>query len=105
MKWPAIPKRLTAPGGEISVRIVAQPSNDAGAVAWGTWEESIRVIEIQKNVPVGFQWRVLFHEWGHAVIDDSGLKHLLTDESQETLCDAFATARWVEMQARWRKRA
>lgn len=96
-RWPALPKTVYGAGGSIAVREVAQPKSDEGEDAFGTWEPETRTIEIEAGSNPRHKWHVYYHEWMHAVLADSGLVNLLADDAQETLCDAVATARVVEM--------
>lgn len=97
VKYPPLPASFMAPGGVVA--IVVKP---AGTVrtekddAWGTWEPHTRTVEIDGGAPLRHQWRTLFHEMAHAALDDAGACHLFTDDQQETICDALATARMRE---------
>lgn len=96
-KWPPIPKSVMGAGGPITVKLVDSCKGEKGDDAWGTWVPETRTIEIDRKASPEHQWRVLGHEIAHAVLADTGLVNLLTDESQEALCDAFGTARVMEM--------
>ena len=94
-RYPPLPKTLMLPGGEVAVQ--RMPSIIAnGHECWGTWEEHERLITIETTASLRHQWKVLFHEWTHAVLDDAGLSNIMSDEMVEQLCDAFATARHRE---------
>ena len=103
--YPKLPKRVRGAGGWIRVISVKRPGEyhdkgftvTHGEPCWGSWEPSTRTIRVEKGAPRAFQWRVYFHELTHAAIEDAGLHHLLADSSEETLCDALATARTQEM--------
>jgi hypothetical protein len=96
VKYPALPKRLDAPGGAVTIVRVVGDLTAQGVACWGTWEPHTRTIEVSKGAPMAHQWKVLFHELAHVALDDSGLSNGLTDEMQEALCDAVATARMRE---------
>lgn len=84
-------------GGPIKVKLVDSCKGERGEEAWGTWADDTRTIEICRRATLEHQWRVFGHEMAHAALADSGLVHLLNDESQEALADAFATSRVAEM--------
>lgn len=98
--WPPIPKTVYGAGGPIRVKIGSPVKGEKGDDAWGTWEPSTRTIELEKKATIEHQWRVLGHELMHAMLADSGLVNLLTDEMQEAICDAAGTARIAEMRGR-----
>jgi len=79
------------------VRLIKVVKQDEGLLCWGTWEASTRMIRLERAAPPEHRWRVLYHEWAHAVLDDSGITNLLTPDAVEMLCDAFATARMQEL--------
>ena len=84
-----------APGGPITVTVVAK-LQDAGVDCWGMWRLDERTITIERHRSRKHMWSTLFHELTHAALDDSGLSNMLTDQQQEMLCDALATARMRE---------
>lgn len=86
-----MPKLIGAPGGPIKVRLVKHEKADDGAPAWGTWECSTRTIRIQRDAPVAHRWRVFWHEWTHAIMDDQGIGELLSEQGAESLCQAVRT--------------
>lgn len=91
MRYPAIPKSIGAPGGPIKVRLVKRERADDGAPAWGTWEPATRTIRIERGAPLQHKWRVFWHEWTHAVMDDNGIGELLTEQGGEALAQAIRT--------------
>lgn len=95
-KYPPLPKRISAPGGEVTVKMVDGIKLGGGAEAWGTWEASSRTIEIDKNAPPSHRHRVLYHELAHVALDDAGLHNGMPEELIEAVCDAMATARFRE---------
>lgn len=96
MKWPPLPRRLKGAGGPITVRLVKRVRVE-GESCWGSWEPSTRTVRLEKGAPIEHQWRTLHHEWMHAVLHDSGIQELLSEEGQEALCQAIACARIAEM--------
>jgi len=96
MKYPAIPKRLAAPGGDVTVLQKPKLRHSDGTECWGLWDEASRTITLDPTAEPRHRWKVLFHEWAHVALDDSGLSNGLPDAMVESLCDAFAVARMRE---------
>ena len=63
-----------------------------------------REIHISREATPIMQWQTLFHEWAHMVMIDAGVHNTLSNETQELLCDTFATARVVELREAFRGR-
>ncbi len=97
IKWPAIPASVEGAGGPITVRLVKHARSDDGRVCWGTWEAATRTVELDRTASPEHQLRTLFHELTHAALDDAGVAYLLSDEGNETICEAIATARMREL--------
>jgi hypothetical protein len=95
MKHPTIPVTVPAPGGVITVKIVDK-LEDGGVGCWGLWVADEREVRIEKHRSRAHMWRILYHELTHAALADSGLDNLLTDQQQEAICEAVATARMRE---------
>lgn len=95
--WPAIPKRIEGAGGPITVLRVKHARSDDGRACWGTWEAAKREIQIDRSASREHQLRTLFHELVHAALDDAGVSYLLSDEGQETICEAISSARMREL--------
>ena len=95
--WPKLPRVMQGVGGPITVRTIKRVRGDDGVIAYGTWDAGARIIRIEQGSKPAHRWRVLFHEWTHAVLDDSGVANQLSEAGNETLCDAMATARIIEM--------
>lgn len=95
--WPPLPRIVGGSRGPITVRIVRRVTGEKGEACWGTWEQGRRTVRIERGARREHQWAVLFHELVHAAVDDAGLCHLLSEDAQETLCDAVATARMAEL--------
>lgn len=97
MKWPPLPLIAHGAGGMIAVLEVAQPKDEDNEGTEGTWEPDTRTISIRDDMHPRRKWLIYFHELMHATLADSGLVNLLTDDSQEALCDAVACSRVVEL--------
>lgn len=94
--FPALPKSVMAPGGEVSVSLVANIKHPDGDECWGIWDDAARTITLDKTAMKRHQWRVLFHELTHVALDDAGLSNGMNDELVEAVCDAIASARMRE---------
>lgn len=94
-KYPKLPTTVDMPGGAIAVQSV-DPFEVEGQKCWGAWDQTTRVIRVDKTLPPAFQWSTYFHELIHAAIMDAGLDNLFSIEIHEALCDALATARMRE---------
>jgi hypothetical protein len=97
VKWPSLPTVTHGAGGPIRVRLVKRERDDNGKPCWGTWEPSTRTVRLERGAPPEHRWRVYYHECGHAMLDDAGLCHLLSEEGQEAFCDAYASSRMAEL--------
>jgi Zn-dependent peptidase ImmA (M78 family) len=97
MKWPQLPLVVYGAGGMIAVLEVGHPKDEDNVGTEGTWEPDSRTISIKADLLPRRKWLIYFHELMHATLADSGLVNLLTDDSQEALCDAVATSRLVEL--------
>lgn len=97
IRWPQIPKRVMGAGGPITVRLAKIAALEDGESCWGTWHDETRTVTICRRAPITHQWRTLFHELVHAALHDAGVRHLLTDDAEETLCECISTARMAEM--------
>lgn len=96
-RWPELPKKAYGAGGPIKVVIAVPKMEKPDDEAYGTWDPDGRIITINPESKIEHQWRTYFHEWTHSVLADSGLTQLLPPESEEALCEAFSTARMVEL--------
>src|SRR5678816_1736466 len=96
--WPKIPTVIQGAGGPITVRLARRIVYNR-TTWWGDWNAHTRVVRIDRAAPIAHQWRTLFHELAHAALTDSGLAYLFSEDGNEALCDAVATARIVEMRA------
>ena len=65
---------------------------DKGEELFGYFHEAERRISILGTMSKNAQWRTLWHEWMHCVLQDSGLANGLKLELEEALCDATSAA-------------
>lgn len=98
-RWPKLPTTVQGAGGPIRVRLVKVAALEDKVPCWGVWVPGLRLVKIDRAATKAHQWRVLFHELVHAALHDAGITHLLTDNAEETLADALASARVAEMLA------
>jgi len=91
MRYPALPKKVSAPGGPVFVRLVTREKADDGAAAWGTYDTEHRVIRIERGLKPAMKWRIFWHEYTHVCLDDSGVDEVLTKEGTEAVCQAIRT--------------
>ena len=96
-KLPAFVPSQLGPVPVIRHRKLKDKGPNKAAYLFGRYSLSQREIHINEQSTHVMQWQTLFHEWAHMVMVDAGLHNALTNEQQETLCDAFATARVVEL--------
>ena len=96
VSFPALPKTLMAPAGEVTVVLSPKIKHPDGDECWGIWDEATRTITLDKTAMKRHQWRVLFHELTHVALDDAGLSNAMNDELVESVCDAIASARMRE---------
>jgi hypothetical protein len=61
----------------------------------GMYTNEDRVIQVQKSLRRLVAWRVFFHEWAHAALDDCGVA--LTHDQEEAVCQAIAAGRMAEL--------
>ncbi len=99
VSWPKLPRIIQGAGGPIRVVFARVVKSEDGKPAWGTWEGATRMVRIVQNQPRHHQWRILFHELTHAAIEDAGLDELFSEEGNEALCKALASARVSEFAA------
>lgn len=94
-RYPPIPASLDLPGGPVPVTVIPRKAMeqyaDPGEELWGYFHEGERRISLLGTLSKEAQWRVLYHEWTHALLQDSGLANGLGHELEEALCDAMAS--------------
>lgn len=101
---PPIPDTVGAVLGPIAVSVVPSIEDDE---CNGLWLSDPRTIQIRSGLSLTEQWWTLHHEIMHAILHDCGVS-TLPEPDEEAVCNAYATARLLEMQGRaWtpRKRA
>lgn len=98
VKLPKLPAFVPSQLGPVPVTLVDRIEPEKGEeYIFGRYSTSRRVIEISRESSHVMQWQTLFHEWAHVVMIDAGLHHGMTEALQEQMCDAFGTARVVEL--------
>ena len=88
-----IPATVEGTAGPITVEVLPAVKDDDGAPCWGLWRQGERRITVQRMPNTRQMWATFYHELAHAAMDDAGVSHFLTEEQQEALADAIATAR------------
>lgn len=85
-----MPRDLYSAFGSIPVVMVDNiPASGPEMMCLGRYQVHKRSVEISREVTSEeAQVEVLFHEWVHVALLDSGLAHLLDDNVQEAVCDA-----------------
>lgn len=95
-RYPPIPASLDLPGGPVPVTVCTRKEMekwaDPGEELWGYFHEGERRISVLGTLSREAQHRVLWHEWTHAMLQDSGLANGLNHELEEALCDAVSSA-------------
>jgi len=94
-RCPPIPKSLDLPGGPVPVEVVSrkkmQEWADKGEELFGYFHEAERRISILGTMSTSAQWRTLWHEWAHALFQDTGLSNGMNLATEESLCDAISS--------------
>lgn len=98
VQWPRVPREVQGVGGLIRVRFAKNIRVD-GDRCYGAWNDERRIIQLAFGMTREHQWKILYHELVHAAVHDTGIRRLLTEDSEEALCDALATARVAEHRA------
>ena len=95
-RYPALPKKVSMPGGDVTIILLPAVIHPDGSECWGIWEESTRSITIDTTAKPAHRWLTYYHELTHVALTDSGLDDALHRNVVETLCNAMATARMRE---------
>jgi len=95
-RYPALPKTIEAPGGQVRVIVTTEPIKHEHSECWGLYDSEFRTITIDGKAAPRQRWKTFFHECVHVAILDSGLDNGLSDALHEAICDAIATARMRE---------
>lgn len=92
MTWPPLPPTLQGVQGPIRVsrvnRIDGTDPDDVGG-----WFSARREIQVLIDLPDSVAWSILWHEWTHAALDDTGVCHQLDEDQQEGVCTAMSAAK------------
>lgn len=92
------PTKVMGLGGPIDIlRLPMLEKTNQGEEVAGRWLEAERIIHVWAGQSPREQWRTLYHELVHAALTDSGMTHLLTNESEEALADLIGLARTIEV--------
>lgn len=92
-----LPKEVQGLGGPIKVVILpALEKTEKGEEVAGRWLDAERTIQVLSAQNGREQWRTFYHELAHAALHDSGMTHLLSEDSEEALADLMGLARVVE---------
>lgn len=99
-KYPQLPTAIRCPGGVVPVaklsREEMQKMADPGEELMGYYNEKDREIFLLDDLTLAQSWRILWHEWCHVVLEDSGLANSVGHDQEEAFCDAIAAARIME---------
>lgn len=101
LQWPPLPRTIELRGGWVKVQ---RPYKLGKKFA--DWEETRRIIRIERGLSRELAWRYLFHELTHAWLDDSRLFYgtvevlALTEDQEEAICDVVASNLHFEMRRR-----
>lgn len=91
------PKQVKGIGGKIKVMLLPMlEKTDKGEETAGRYYADKREIHVLSTQTVKEQWLTLYHELIHAALADSGMTHLLTQESEEAFSDLIGLARVIE---------
>jgi hypothetical protein len=96
MEWPPLPRVFHAPAGPLKVVKILNPTV-RGEPCSGFWDSENNILAIKSVMPRQVQWQVYFHEAFHVILEQTGVRLRL--KLEESLCDAYATARMAEMRA------
>lgn len=102
---PPLPATVFSTHGEIAVQLVEdlRDPEDPTERLFGYWNAFARVISVRSGMHPTTMWLTLIHEQTHADLSEIGIK--LTEDQEEAVCNAIASARVAEMLAHLRHRA
>lgn len=82
-----VPESITVSGHELSIFIEENPMSEKGDLLWGYFDADEMKIVIREDATKSKKTfeEVLFHEMLHALIEFSGLSHLMSHESNEAI--------------------
>lgn len=91
------PKQVKGIAGPVKVLLLPQlEKTDKGEETAGRYYADKREIHVLSVQTIKDQWLTLYHELWHVALADSGMTHLLTEDSEEALADLLGLARVVE---------
>ena len=103
-RLPALPTTVFSTHGPLTVELVEDlrdPENSADRL-FGYWNAFTRTISVRAGMHPTTAWLTLIHEQTHADLGEIGVK--LSEEQEEAVCNAIASARVAEMLARLPRR-
>jgi hypothetical protein len=86
-----VPSEMPSTLGPIPVKIVKRLKDSSGALM-GKFRGGAREILLQDGMPQRVTEQVLWHEWLHSVLLDTGVHQSLTEKQAEAVCDSVATS-------------
>lgn len=103
-KLPPLPPTVFSTHGEITVQVVEdlRDPEEPKERLFGYWDPFARIISVRSGMHPTAMWLTLTHEQTHADLSDIGVK--LSEEQEESVCNAIASARVAEMLAHLRSR-
>ena len=101
---PPLPATVFSTHGEITVELVEdlRDPEDPTSRLFGYWNAFTRVISIRAGMHPTTMWLTLIHEQTHADLGEIGIK--LSEDQEEAVANAIASARVAEMLANLRSR-
>jgi hypothetical protein len=96
---PPLPKSVLTAQGEVPVLIVENLCDPADPTEklFGYWDPFVRTISVRAGMHPTSMWLTLFHERTHADMAEIGVK--LSEDIEESVCNAIAAARMAELRA------
>jgi hypothetical protein len=96
---PPLPSSVMTTHGPVAVILVENLCDPADPTEklFGYWDPFTRVISLRAGMHPTAMWLTLWHEKAHADLGDVGVK--LSEEIEESVCNAVAAGRFAEMRA------
>lgn len=96
---PPIPQTVPSMLGPVPIVWVDSLRNTEGRALYGGWSGSRRTIYLRSDLKANptHAHLVLRHEVCHVILEDFGLSNLLAPETEQALCDGFATYAVAEL--------
>ena len=95
MVVPKLPESVHSVLGPVTVRVVSRKLLPKDG-RLGDYCPKQREIRLDESISLRTQWQILYHEWTHMVLYDSGLHEVVPEENHEAICEVFGTARAFE---------